>query len=342
MPRRRQRYETGYGYDGLNRLTQEKLTDARTPANGKTTDYVYGPPGNRQSKTETQGGTVTVTGYQYDPDDRLTTETKTQGTNSQTTSYAWDANGNLTRKTEPNQVTLYGWDGDNRMIQVKKGPSEATAQTVASYRYDAQGNRIGKTLADGTQIAYLVDGNMPYAQVVEEKATNGANTESTVYLYGIERIRQMRGGQGSYYLGDGLGSTRLLTDDQGNLTDSYDYEAYGNLENQTGTTRNSYLFAGEQFDSEAGLYYNRARCLDTGTGTFVSLDQFAGSPRRPASLSKYAYANGDPVNVRDPSGNLGMGDALGAMSVMVTLGYIAYGGYQLYQGILFGSSLDLY
>ena len=40
---------------------------------------------------------------------------------------------------------------------------------------------------------------------------------------------------------------------------TYDYDAFGNLIHQTGTTYNNYLFAAEQFDPDLNLYYNRAR-----------------------------------------------------------------------------------
>ncbi|MDD4959023.1 MAG: hypothetical protein PHS51_06710 [Gallionella sp.] len=173
---------------------------------------------------------------------------------------------------------------------------------------------------------------MPYAQVAEEKSTLGTVTDTTTYLYGIERIQMTRAGQGTYYHDDGLGSTRALTDQTGNLTDSYDYDDYGALQSQTGTTKNDFLFAGEQFDVEAGLYYNRARHLDVNTGRFTGLDPFAGKLTQPITLNKYAYANGDPVNQRDPSGKFGMGDAMAAVSVSMNLATLAYGGYQLYQG----------
>jgi RHS repeat-associated protein len=55
---------------------------------------------------------------------------------------------------------------------------------------------------------------------------------------------------------------------------TYDYDAYGNLIHSTGTTPNNCLFAGEQFDPDLGLYYNRARYLNTSTGRFWSMDSF--------------------------------------------------------------------
>jgi hypothetical protein len=39
----------------------------------------------------------------------------------------------------------------------------------------------------------------------------------------------------------------------------YDYDAFGNLIHQTGSTPNNYLFAGEQFDPDLGMHFLRAR-----------------------------------------------------------------------------------
>jgi hypothetical protein len=47
---------------------------------------------------------------------------------------------------------------------------------------------------------------------------------------------------------DGHGCVRGLTNSIGAITDTYDYDAFGNLIHSTCTTPNNYLFAGEQFD----------------------------------------------------------------------------------------------
>jgi RHS repeat-associated protein len=49
-------------------------------------------------------------------------------------------------------------------------------------------------------------------------------------------------------------------------TDTYDYDAFGNKINSTGTTPNSYLYRGEAFDSDLSLYYLRARWMSPLTG----------------------------------------------------------------------------
>lgn len=106
-----------------------------------------------------------------------------------------------------------------------------------------------------------------------------------------------------YYVYDGHGSTRALTDSNGAVTDTYDYDAFGNLLHSTGTTFNEFLFAGEQFDSDLGLYYNRARYLNVSTGRFWTMDTFEGNSLDPLSLHKYGYAESNPVGQVDPSGN---------------------------------------
>jgi RHS repeat-associated protein len=99
-----------------------------------------------------------------------------------------------------------------------------------------------------------------------------------------------------------MGTVRQLTNSAGATTDSYEYDAYGNLLNSTGTTPNAYMYRGEAFDSDLGLYYLRARWMNPLTGRFMSRDPNEGSPRVPATLHKYLYTGGDPVNRIDPRG----------------------------------------
>jgi len=65
---------------------------------------------------------------------------------------------------------------------------------------------------------------------------------------------------------------------------------------------NPSYYRGEQYDSDLGLYYLRARYYNPATGRFMSRDPLDGSAKDPASLHKYLYADGDPVNGWDPTG----------------------------------------
>jgi len=91
---------------------------------------------------------------------------------------------------------------------------------------------------------------------------------------------------------------------------TYEYDAFGNLLNPTSNgTPNNYLYRGEQYDPDLGLYYLRARYYNPISGRFMSRDPDDpklrvpnGTPIDPKSLHKYLYAGGDPVNSIDPSG----------------------------------------
>jgi RHS repeat-associated protein len=90
---------------------------------------------------------------------------------------------------------------------------------------------------------------------------------------------------------------------------SYEYDAYGNEFTVSGSTPNEFMYRGEQFDSDLGLYYLRARYYNPLTGRFMSRDpnepklfDLSGIPTDPKYLHKYLYANGDPVNHVDSLG----------------------------------------
>lgn len=288
-----------YEYDGAGRLVKETLT-VRGSSDTRVTTYAYDRAGNRTSRSVVAPGVNVTTSYSYDTNDRLIQESRSSGGSI---AYAWDANGNLIKKTEAGQVTLYAWDAENRLIEVKRGATEAGAVVVASYLYDADGNRVQKTEPlSGKVTQYLVDGSFPFAQVLEEKESLGAATETTQYVWGTGLLKQIRGGQGSYYHADALGSVKALTNEAGSQTDSYEYEAFGELASHAGTTANPYRYTGEHYDDAISLQYNRARWYDANAGRWLSQDPHPGVVTRPGTLNKYGYASGDPTTYSDPSG----------------------------------------
>jgi len=169
---------------------------------------------------------------------------------------------------------------------------------------DGDGNRLAKT-ANGVTTHYLVDDLNPtgYAQVVEETINGAPNRE---YTYGLQRIDEDQivnnAWTPSFYGYDGFGTVRQLTSLTGAVTDTYEYDAFGNQITHTGSTSNNYLYRGEQFDPDLGLYYLRARYYNPATGRFMSRDPEDGTLRMPITLHKYLYADGDPVDGFDPTG----------------------------------------
>jgi RHS repeat-associated protein len=271
-----------YTYDGLYRLLSES-------DGSSTTGYTYSPTGNRLTKTS---GAITAN-YVYDANDRLLTDG--------TSTFTYDSNGNKKTETKAGVTTTYTWDAENRLRATQGGGSSTV------YDYDYAGTRVSQSV-NGVETRFLVDKNRNYAQVLEEYGSNGAI--QAAYVYGNDLISQDRNGTKSFYVYDGLGSTRALTDATGIVTDSYSYDAYGNLSSSTGTTVNSYLYAGEQFDKNLGDYYLRDRYYSTDIGRFTQRDRFDGDLNMPLSLNRYGYTHGNPVNGIDPSGMFVEGDFL--------------------------------
>jgi len=273
-----------WSYDGIYRLTNE------TNSTYGSVSYGLDPVGNRLSQTSSITG-IPTGNFGYDADDRLSTE-------------QYDNNGNTT----VSGARTFAYDFENRLKSMNNG--------AVTLLYDGDGNRVAKTVG-ATTTQYLVDDLNPtgYAQVVEE-LTNGAVTRR--YTYGLQRISQTQSLNSawttSFYGYDGFGSVRQLTDPTSAVTDTYDYDAWGNTINQTGSTPNVYRYRGEQYDPDLNLYYVRARYFNPLTGRFLTRDQTEGKTIDPRTLHKYLYAGGDPLNATDPSGRNAITETLLAIA----------------------------
>lgn len=76
---------------------------------------------------------------------------------------------------------------------------------------------------------------------------------------------------------------------------------------------------GEQFDHNAGFYYNRARWYSPNTGRFTSVDPFKGKVGVPLSQHRYLYANQNPINKKDPSGRVTYTEVTTTMTINTNL-----------------------
>jgi RHS repeat-associated protein len=254
-----------------------------------------------------------TTSYVYDNNDRLLSETK----GSEVTSYVYDNNGNTESKTKGTEITLYDWDDQGRLVAVQNPNSDAV-----SYQYNENGIRVSSTI-NGVKTSFLLDANRDYAQVLEEYSSSGVQVG---YVYGYDLISQNRNGVKSFYLYDGLGTTKALTDSSGVVTDRYIYDAYGNILSSVGTTQNSYLYTGEQFDKNLGQYYLRDRYYSQSVGRFTRSDSYQGNINDPLSLNKYLYTHGNPINGVDPSGQflLELNTNMYVIGILSTLSAVTY------------------
>ncbi len=148
--------------------------------------------------------------------------------------YTWDNNGNLLS----DGVRQYSYDAANRLTSVAEGTN------LTSFTYNGDGARVAQTV-NGVTTGYVLDVNTPLPVVLVERP---GQLNQTHYLYGLDLLADWTGGTGAgwrYYHADGLGSTRHLTNAQGQTIAGYRYDAFGALRAATGPTT-PFLFTGEQ------------------------------------------------------------------------------------------------
>ena len=342
---------TTYGYNSINALVSEVTTDSDDNVIASYT-YTIGSNGERLSCTEL-GRTVE---YSYDELERLTSETVTVGSEVSVTTYTYDSNSNRLSMNRDGEVTnytynslnqitqagdvSYTWDNAGNLVsQSRNGVIAATytydchnrmisadinnisGNIVESYTYDYLGNRTSKT-TNGETTYFTTDLSTGYSQVLKAESSS----ETIYYTRGFELISRRAGQYAHYYLFDGGMSVRGLTDESGVLTDTFVFDAFGNEVARTGTTDNSYGFQGEEKDA-TGLYYLRARYMDPSTGTFTSMDTYAGSLSDPMSLHKYLFANSNPVKYCDPSGHFSLAEMSLSMALDTILESALFSGF---------------
>lgn len=269
-----------WSYDGIYRLTNEQISNDPEKNDGSVS-YGLDPVGNRLSMNSSLPG-INSGSFGYNADDEISSE-------------SYDGNGNVLATGGKS----YTYDSENHMTSMTSG------STVVTMVYDAFGNRVAKTV-NGVTTRYLIEDDVNptgLPQVLEE-VQNGAAVRT--YTYGLQRSSESQMLNGawtpSFYGYDGAGSVRQLTNAAGAVTDTYEYDAYGNSFTKSGTTPNNYLYRGEQYDQDLGLYYLRARYYNPASGRFLSRDPDDGYIDIPATLHKYLYVGGDPVNWIDPTG----------------------------------------
>jgi RHS repeat-associated protein len=242
------------------------------------------------------------------------------GKSTNKTVFGYDAEGDRTSKTPaPTKGTpaSYTYDQADRMTGFSQG------STSAAYAYNGDGLRMSKSVDGGPTIQFTWNTQASVPLLLDDG--------TTMYIYGpdglpLESVSNL--GTVVFYHHNQLGSTKMLTSTKGKVLATYTYGTYGTLTAHSGTTTTPLLFDGQYLDTEAGLYYLRARYYDPNTGQFTSVDPMVLSTNAP-----YTYASDDPVNDLDPTGQFGwssivrvvaqvaVGTAVGGGCLFLTAGW---------------------
>ncbi|WP_458368792.1 RHS repeat-associated core domain-containing protein [Pseudomonas mandelii] len=318
-----------YDYDEQGRLKAHAISQPQHPLYRR--DYTYSANGNLEHIADTRHGQRS---YQYDPLDRLIRVRHSR--DQQPESFAHDPAGNLLMQDRPGPATLKGnrllmqgdrhfdYDAFGNLIRERRG---AAQKLVTEYRYDCQHRLIGVTLPNGNTASYrydafgrrickTVDGHITeyFWQGDNLVAESGReHYRSYVYEPGTFRPLAMLDGKGPhqacpfYYQLDHLGTPQELTDYSGDIIWAAQYTAYGRLTRLNRDTHQvldqPLRFQGQYYDAETGLHYNRHRYYNPDLGRYLTPDpsKLAGG------LNGYQYTR-NPTGWVDP---LGLNDCPG-------------------------------
>lgn len=195
---------------------------------------------------------------------------------------AYDSRGNLTGYlVAPN---TYTWDYASRLA----------SYLGTSYTYDYMDRRKTATTSSSATTRYISLG----ANTIGERNPTLGVANDYVFGPGVDEPLAKRSANGtiSYYGVDALGSVVLVTDANGNVTDSSAYDSWG----VRGGGSELFGFTGRE-TAPGSLWYYRARYYDSNTGRFVSEDPLQ-QHLRIASFGTYIYAENNPVKYGDPFG----------------------------------------
>ena len=261
--------DLSYAYDVRGQLLEERR-------NGASVCYAYDKAGNRIRKTDAQGEIR----YLYNEKNQLIAEESPADRKQ----FSYDRQGGIIEEKNAAGIRRFSYNSRHQQTRV-----ETETGSVQENRYDAEGLRF-ELLENGRRTSFVYhDGELLQEEGREEQGTSyhlGA---------GMEAFR--RGQELSYYHRDEQLSTVFVTDGQGEIRNSYQYDAFGMSLGTTEKLNNRIRYTGQQYDDVTGQYYLRARYYNPVAGRFMQEDVYQGD-----GLNLYAYCGNNPVVYDDPSG----------------------------------------
>ncbi len=297
-------------FDANNNLISESL-------NGSATNNTY----NSTQQVTSNGSN----NYSFDANGNRNSVGFTVGTNNEITSdgtwnYSYDVNGNMIQKVNISTgiVWQYGYNLNNELISATELTSiNGTIMQSSVYTYDVFGNLLKESTSVYSNGMLVSTSTQSHAYVINDISTTRnatTNTEwATLDNNGNVVLRYLSmnagstllaetsfatGGQDigagivSYLVQDRIGDIRQILDANGNLLDSINYDAFGNITTQTNSIyQPNYLFGGLFFDTATGLYLAHWRSYDSSTGQWLQQDPM-GFSAGDANLRRYVGNNG--------------------------------------------------
>lgn len=271
-----------YSLDGVYRLTGDK----RVTANGDLIyeeKFTYDAVGNRLSKRRTGLNPQSVD-YVYNARNQLVSS-------SDGKTYTYDANGNCIAIAYPGGVTTMTYDVLNRLIGYS-GPNGAEEFTYRGLGWHKWKTSETDTNGDTVITSFQYDGN----NIIADYAGPDYKLTHLYATAGLDRQISMTvvngPNQGNYYyVHDGLGSVRTLTDSTGLVQNRYDYTAFGEpIPDGPENIPQRYGYTGRENNAINGNMNYRNRNYNPAIGRFDRRDPIGYI----AGSNLYSYVNNEP------------------------------------------------
>lgn len=213
--------------------------------------------------------------------------------------YTYDDDGNVLTKTKTatGEMWTYTWSAEDNLTRVTHSVSGVNDPAVA-YIYDAFGQPVKKTRGGTLERLSLYDGG----QLMADLAADGTRLAEYVYDAGTDTPHAVLTGADTvtntqYVAQDALGNVTGTFTADSSAQQRVTYDDWG-APAVTGTSANRLFWKGLAYDTDAGLYYVRARWYDPDAGRFASEDP-AGLE---GGINPYLFAGNDPIDGADPTG----------------------------------------
>ena len=191
----------------------------------------------------------------------------------------------------------YRWDGNSTLTGYDGGDG------AAEFTYDGLGSRTSRTTAAGTE-THVLNYAHPLATV---SIVRSEGVDQRYYLYepNGRLLQSIEAADDSptFYHFDHSGSTIMLTDGGGAMTDSYAVAPFGEDVRQQGDSDQPFVYHGAfgvMWERGTSLYNMRRRYYDAATGRFLTRDLILLLD--PLAVNPYQFAFNQPLRFADPSG----------------------------------------
>jgi RHS repeat-associated protein len=226
-------------------------------------------------------------------------------------SLSYDQNGNLIS----GDGRYREYDDWNNLERIRDG-NTVSDPVMEEYIYDEEGIRLLtiKYNSSGYITEKIYTPSREFSMV---QNLSGRFNFTYIYAGDVLVARLNPDGSKFYYHPDALGSTNLITDNDGNVVEKTFHTPYGELDNSNPVEETRVGYTGHELDEDTGQVYMKARYYCPWLKMFCQPDPIIQNPYNSQNLNRYSYTLNNPYRYKDPTGHVSWNIVAGAALTFV-------------------------